>query len=228
MNRIIDPNADHHRGRKRFANLQRDIEQPQEPKAKNHHQADRNDINQARDPRAKHERRQQKDRAQRGHQTRQLPGNHQFAQPVQHIAIAGNPDSKAAVRFPAHDRGFNARQPAAKPHRQRIVRCGLGLPILAKLADRKVADNLHHPCDIPGTIRAQIHRHVGMLVVIVHDIIEIIRITGERVQQQILGDQILGGRDDFHLGAILIHDPIHTFDIFRQRQGAAHIRILLH
>ena len=108
MNRIIDANPDGHRGSQRFTNLQRDIQQPQQPKAKNHHQADRQDINQPGNERAKHDRGEQKDRAERGHQTRQLPGHNQFAQTVQEVAIARNPDPKATVRLPPRHRGINA------------------------------------------------------------------------------------------------------------------------
>ena len=105
--------------------------------------------------------------------------------------------------------------------------CGVGVLVIAKLTDGEVADNVDNPCHIPGPIGTHKHRYVGMLVVVVHDFVEIIRITGERVQQQVLGHEVLGGRDDFHFQAIFIHDPVHAFDIFRQRQGASHNRVLL-
>ena len=143
------------------------------------------------------------------------------------VAIARNPDPKATVRLPAGHRRLNAGQPATQAEAKRVICCRAGVSVIAKLTDGEVADNVDNPRHIPGAIGAQKHYYVGMLVVVVHDFVEIIRIPGERVQQQILGDEILGGRDDFHIGAILVHNPVHPFDIFRERQGAAHDRVLL-
>ena len=91
----------------------------------------------------------------------------------------------------------------------------VGGSILAKFLDRKVADKLHDTFDVSGPIGAQIDRYVGMLVVIIHDIVEIIRITRKRIQQQILGNQVTRSWDDFHFCTIFIHDPVHPFDVFR-------------
>ena len=86
-------------------------------------------------------------------------------------------------------------------------------------------DKLHHPCHLQVVPRLHLYPDIGGAIVVIDEIVQIARITGRFVQEQVLGQFIGLFRNTPALWIGVVNHVAHLLDDVRQGGGLAYFGI---
>ena len=82
------------------------------------------------------------------------------------------------------------------------------------------AQFVHQRGDVVGAVHVQIHRHVGVLVVAVDEVVQVVAV----VDQQQLTDQLVALRNGAIFRILAPQRPVHLFDEIHHRYRVIDLR----